>query len=196
MQDVVTVMNGFLSGGHLPNARRSGMCDGTRFVVPTGLRQYGTYVEYVTYSVPWHVWRLGISVRRRPLGRTFGTSSMWLTPAASPPSIATATASPWWTPVCCAPNSLRCAKRVRSWQQRAADGRRFCPASPCRVRDDLDTALDDLTDALRDYSAAWNERLLAAPNHRGNWALVALTESSDDAQLEQWLLGDQTPVAP
>jgi len=73
----------------------------------------------------------------------------------------------------------------------------FLPGVPVSGEgDDLDAALDDLTDALRDYSAAWNERLLAAPNHRGNWALVALTESSDDAQLEQWLLGDQTPVAP
>lgn len=73
----------------------------------------------------------------------------------------------------------------------------FLPGVPVSGEgDDLDAALDDLIDALRDYSAAWNERLLDAPNHRGNWALVALTELSDDAQLKQWLLGDQTPVAP
>ena len=60
---------------------------------------------------------------------------------------------------------------------------------------DLDAALDDLIDALREYAADWNERLLDAPNHRGNWALVVLTELSDDAQLKGWLLQDEKSVA-
>jgi hypothetical protein len=53
---------------------------------------------------------------------------------------------------------------------------------------DLDEALDDLIDALRDYAVDWNERLLHAPNHRGNWALANLIELSDDAELKEWLL--------
>lgn len=60
---------------------------------------------------------------------------------------------------------------------------------------DLDGALDDLIDAMREYAADWNERLLDAPNHRGNWALVSLTELSDDAQLKDWLLHDEISVA-
>jgi Antitoxin of toxin-antitoxin, RelE / RelB, TA system len=60
---------------------------------------------------------------------------------------------------------------------------------------DLDAALDDLIDALREYAADWNERLLEAPNHRGNWAIVALTELSDDAQLKDWLLRDEMSAA-
>jgi hypothetical protein len=56
---------------------------------------------------------------------------------------------------------------------------------------DLDGALEDLIVALREYAADWNDRLLEAPNHRGNWALVVLTELSDDAQLKGWLLHDE-----
>ena len=53
---------------------------------------------------------------------------------------------------------------------------------------DLDAALDDLMAALHEYASDWNERLLNAPNHRDNWALVTLVELSDDSQLKEWLL--------
>jgi NAD(P)H-hydrate repair Nnr-like enzyme with NAD(P)H-hydrate dehydratase domain len=56
---------------------------------------------------------------------------------------------------------------------------------------DLDSALEDLIEALREYAADWNDRLLGAPNHRGNWALVVLTELSDDEQLKGWLIHDE-----
>jgi NAD(P)H-hydrate repair Nnr-like enzyme with NAD(P)H-hydrate dehydratase domain len=56
---------------------------------------------------------------------------------------------------------------------------------------DLDSALEDLIEALREYAADWNDRLLDAPNHSGNWALVVLTELSDDQQLKGWLLHDE-----
>lgn len=62
--------------------------------------------------------------------------------------------------------------------------------------DDLDSALEDLIDALREYALDWNERLLHAPNHRGSWALVTLVELSDDTQLKEWLLGGELSVAP
>jgi hypothetical protein len=67
----------------------------------------------------------------------------------------------------------------------------FLPGLPLAGEgDDLDGALDDLIDALRDYAVDWNERLLNAPNHRGNWALASLIELSDDAQLKDWLLSE------
>lgn len=59
---------------------------------------------------------------------------------------------------------------------------------------DLDGAIEDLIDALREYAADWNERLLDAPNHRDNWSLVALTELSTDEQLKGWLLQDEMPT--
>ncbi len=68
----------------------------------------------------------------------------------------------------------------------------FLPGVPVSGEgDDLDGALEDLIEALREYAADWNDRLLDAPNHRGHWVLVALTELSDDAQLKSWLLYDE-----
>ncbi len=60
---------------------------------------------------------------------------------------------------------------------------------------DLDGALEDLIEALREYAADWNERLLDAPNHRNNWALVVLIELSNDAQLKGWLLHSELSAA-
>jgi hypothetical protein len=71
----------------------------------------------------------------------------------------------------------------------------FLPGVPVSGEgDDLDGALEDLIEALREYAVDWNERLLDAPNHRGHWALVALTELSDDEQLKRWLLDDEMPT--
>lgn len=52
----------------------------------------------------------------------------------------------------------------------------------------VDDAVADLIDALRDYATDWNDRLLTAPNHRDNWALVELVELSSDDQLAAWAL--------
>jgi len=71
----------------------------------------------------------------------------------------------------------------------------FLPGLPLSGEgDDLDGALDDLIEALREYALDWNERLLNAPNHRGNWALVTLVELSDDTQLKDWLLSGELSV--
>jgi hypothetical protein len=43
--------------------------------------------------------------------------------------------------------------------------------------------------ALREYADDWQERLLDAPNHRDNWALVQLIGLSNDDQLRDWLVG-------
>jgi len=53
----------------------------------------------------------------------------------------------------------------------------------------FDQAVTEMIDALREYAEDWQERLLDAPNHRNNWALVQLISLSDDDQLRDWLVG-------
>ncbi len=53
----------------------------------------------------------------------------------------------------------------------------------------FDEAISEMVDALREYAQDWQERLLNAPNHRGNWGLVQLISLSDDEQLRSWLVG-------
>lgn len=52
----------------------------------------------------------------------------------------------------------------------------------------FDEAITDMVEALREYAADWQERLLDAPNHRQNWGLVHLISLSDDEQLREWLV--------
>jgi predicted RNase H-like HicB family nuclease len=54
----------------------------------------------------------------------------------------------------------------------------------------FDEAITELADALREYATDWQERLLDAPNHRSNRALVQLIKISDDEQLIDWLVGE------
>jgi hypothetical protein len=51
-----------------------------------------------------------------------------------------------------------------------------------------DEAITEMVDALREYAADWNDRLLSAPNHQQNWGLVQLISYSTDEQLRDWLL--------
>ena len=53
----------------------------------------------------------------------------------------------------------------------------------------FDEAIDEMVQALREYADDWQDRLLDAPNHRGNWGLVQLISLSDDDQLRDWLAG-------
>jgi len=53
----------------------------------------------------------------------------------------------------------------------------------------FDEAISEMVDALREYAADWQERLLDVPNHRENWGLVHLISLSDDEQLREWLVG-------
>ncbi|MFN8075792.1 MAG: hypothetical protein U0Q15_10275 [Kineosporiaceae bacterium] len=54
---------------------------------------------------------------------------------------------------------------------------------------DLDAAIDDLIDALREYAEDWNSGLRLARNHRDNWGLVQLLDLSSDQQLHAWITG-------
>lgn len=66
----------------------------------------------------------------------------------------------------------------------------FLPGVPVAAdASTFDDAIDEMILALREYADDWQERLLDAPNHRHNWALVQVVELSDDAQLRAWLVG-------
>lgn len=53
----------------------------------------------------------------------------------------------------------------------------------------FDEAVEEMIAALREYAEDWQDRLLDAPNHAGNWGLVQLVGLSDDNQLREWLVG-------
>lgn len=52
---------------------------------------------------------------------------------------------------------------------------------------DVDGALADLVESLREYAADWEDRLQHAPNHHDAWGLVQLVKLSTDAELVDWL---------
>jgi hypothetical protein len=51
--------------------------------------------------------------------------------------------------------------------------------------------IDETVDALREYAADWQGRLLDAPGHRDLWGLVQLISLSDDSHLRDWLVGNR-----
>ncbi|BCW12364.1 hypothetical protein NtRootA4_34260 [Arthrobacter sp. NtRootA4] len=66
----------------------------------------------------------------------------------------------------------------------------FLPGLPLAAEGvTLEEASLDLIDALREYAEDWEDHLRTAPNHRGNWALVQLIDSSTDEELADWLSG-------
>lgn len=50
-------------------------------------------------------------------------------------------------------------------------------------------AVDDLIDALRDYSQDWGDRLRHAPNHEDNWGITQLVDLCGDNELHRWIIG-------
>jgi predicted RNase H-like HicB family nuclease len=66
----------------------------------------------------------------------------------------------------------------------------FIPGLPVAADGEtFDEAVTEMIEALREYAEDWQDRLLNASNHRGNWGLVQLIGLSDDEQLRAWLLG-------
>jgi hypothetical protein len=59
----------------------------------------------------------------------------------------------------------------------------------------FDAAVDDLITALREYADDWNDRLLNAPNHQANWAVVELIELSTDDELRRWIIGSDAQAS-
>lgn len=68
----------------------------------------------------------------------------------------------------------------------------FLPGLPLAAEGTtLEEATIDLIDALREYAEDWEDHLRMASNHRGNWALVQLIDSSTDEELAAWLTGSK-----
>jgi predicted RNase H-like HicB family nuclease len=69
----------------------------------------------------------------------------------------------------------------------------FLPGLPLAAEGTtLEEATLDLIEALREYAEDWEDHLHTAPNHRGNWALVQLIDSSTNEELDAWLTGSRT----
>ncbi|QLY34892.1 prevent-host-death protein [Nocardia huaxiensis] len=64
----------------------------------------------------------------------------------------------------------------------------YLPGLPLAVEEsDLDTAITALIEAMREYTADWQDHLHGAPNHRKNVDFVQFVELSTDEQLREWL---------
>lgn len=55
---------------------------------------------------------------------------------------------------------------------------------------DLDQAVDNLAEALVEYADLWESQLRSAPNHEGNWAMVARARLLNHDQLVSALVDD------
>ena len=65
----------------------------------------------------------------------------------------------------------------------------FLPGLPLAADGvDLDEALDEMVQVLREYAEDWAARLRHAPNHADNWALVQIVALGSDQQLKDWLV--------
>ncbi|TIH40935.1 hypothetical protein D4765_00580 [Subtercola vilae] len=60
-------------------------------------------------------------------------------------------------------------------------GRDGDACSPCH-RGELYHAITEMVELLREYVEDWQDHLVAAPNHAGNWGLVQLIVLSTDDQ--------------
>lgn len=66
----------------------------------------------------------------------------------------------------------------------------FLPGVPVSGEgSDLDEAVEDLVDALREYAEDWNDHLSGARNHTQHRALVTFVELSTDDELRTWITG-------
>ncbi len=54
----------------------------------------------------------------------------------------------------------------------------------------VNEVVEEMVEALRDYTEDWIDRFLHGLNHSQNWALVQLIALSDDQQLKDWLVGE------
>ncbi|PXX66283.1 hypothetical protein DFR70_10329 [Nocardia tenerifensis] len=64
----------------------------------------------------------------------------------------------------------------------------YLPGLPLAVEEaDFDRAVQALIEAMREYTADWQDHLHAAVNHRDNIDFVQFVELSTDEQLTEWL---------
>lgn len=66
----------------------------------------------------------------------------------------------------------------------------FLPGTPIAADGaDLEEAVEEFIDALREYAEDWEERLRLVPNHEHLWPLVLFVSMSSDAELASWAFG-------
>ena len=69
----------------------------------------------------------------------------------------------------------------------------FLPGTPIAADGaDVDEAVEEFTEALREYAHDWEERLRLAPNHEHMWPLVLFVAMSSDAEIANWVHGRQS----
>lgn len=69
----------------------------------------------------------------------------------------------------------------------------FLPGSPIAADGaDLDEAVEEFIEALREYAHDWVERLRLAPNHEHMWPLVLFVSMSSDTEIANWVHGRQS----
>ena len=69
----------------------------------------------------------------------------------------------------------------------------FLPGTPIAADGaDLDEAVEEFIDALREYAGDWEDRLRLAANHEHHWPLVLFVAMSSDAELSSWVRGEES----
>ena len=64
----------------------------------------------------------------------------------------------------------------------------FLPGTPIAADGaDLEEAVEEFIDALREYAQDWEERLRLAANHEHLWPLVMFVAMSSDAEVANWV---------
>ena len=57
---------------------------------------------------------------------------------------------------------------------------------------DLEGAVEEFVEALREYSEDWEDRLRLAVNHEHLWPLVLFVVMSSDAELASWVYAGES----
>ena len=68
----------------------------------------------------------------------------------------------------------------------------FLPGTPIAADGaELDEAVEEFIDALREYAQDWEDRLRLVPNHEHLWPLVLFVSMSSDDEIASWVYGRQ-----
>ena len=68
----------------------------------------------------------------------------------------------------------------------------FLPGTPIAADGaELDEAVEEFVQALREYAQDWEDRLRQAPNHEHLWPLMLFVSMSSDDEIASWAYGRQ-----
>ena len=66
----------------------------------------------------------------------------------------------------------------------------FLPGTPLAADGfELEEAVEEFIQALREYAQDWEDRLRLAPNHEHLWPLVLFVSMSSDEEIANWVYG-------